>query len=398
MERCGIKGDKIMQTIGIITTSSGGSGTFACNYGAALQGYALVKQLRLLGFDAYDMNYISDNEYRPQQYNIIKRTLLRLPLLFKPYLVKQKIWEYKNRNSRRINRNSFVKFIEENHITHNNGTFYHLSDLKRVTANFYAVITGSDVVWNPLLHKNVNDRGYFLDFVPKGVKRIAYAPSFGVTELPDTAKVDLGELLRKFDAISVREKSGADLIRRETGLEVQVVLDPTLLLEPKYYEEVTKIPENLPKEYIAVYRFGEINHTKEKIREISKKYGLPIVYIPSNNDGAFEPDYSIGPGEFIGVIKNAKLVLSDSFHCTVFAIISHTPFLTFYRTMPEPGKDINSRMIDLLKMVHMSDRLVKPNEEIADDTLFTMDFSKSDMTICKLREQSLKYLMNALEL
>ena len=386
-----------MKKIGIITTSSVGSGTFGCNYGAALQGYALVKQLRLLGFDAYDLNYVSDNEYRPQQYNMVKRTLLRLPLLFKPYLVKQKISEYKNRDNRRLNRNSFVRFIKDNQITHNNGAFYHLSDLKRVSPDFYAVITGSDVVWNPLLHKNVNDRGYFLDFASEDVKRIAYAPSFGVTELPETAKTDLGELLRKFDAISVREKSGAEIIRKETGLEAQVVLDPTLLLEPKYYEEIIRIPKDLPKEYIAVYRFGNIEHTKEKICEISKKYNLPIVYIPSNNDGAFNPNYSIGPGEFLGVIKNAKLVLSDSFHCTVFAIISHRPFLTFYRTMPEPGRDINSRMIDLLHTVQLSNRIIEPGASIPYDQLFEIDFQSADKIIERMRRESLSYLTNALE-
>ena len=386
-----------MPKIGIITTSSGGDGTFACNYGAALQGYALVKQLQLLGFDAWDLNYISDNEYRPLQYNIVKRTLLRLPLLFKPYLVKQKISEYKNRDNRKINRNSFVKFIEENQITYNNGAFYQFLDLKRVSSEFYAVITGSDVVWNPLLHKNINDRGYFLDFAPKGVKRIAYAPSFGITQLPDTAKKDLAEFLQKFDAVSVREKSGAEIIRKETGLEVQVVLDPTLLLEPKYYKEVLRFPKDLPEEYIAVYRFGNLDFTKEKIREISKKCNLPIVYIPSNNDGTFDPDYSIGPGEFLGVIKNAKLVLSDSFHCTVFAIINHKPFLTFYRSMPEQGKDINSRMIDLLDMVRLKERLIKPGESIPYERLFEIDFNYTDRIIEKRRKASLMYLKNALE-
>ena len=297
-----------MNEIGIITTSCGDSGTFGCNYGAVLQGYALVRQLRFMGFDAHDINYVSDNEYRPRQYSFIKRMLLRIPMLTNMKLVKQKINEYKNRRNIRINRNKFKQFIGNNDITFDNGKFYNISELQEVTSGFYAMITGSDVVWNPLLHKGVNDKGYFLDFVPKGVKRIAYAPSFGVTDIPDTAKKDLTPLLEKFDAISVREKSGADIIYRETGMHVQVVLDPTLLLEPEYYDDVTTIPEDLPSRYMAVYRFGDLKHTADKIREISEKCKLPIVYIPSNNDGLFEPNYSIGPGEFLGVIKNAELV------------------------------------------------------------------------------------------
>lgn len=386
-----------MKKIGIITSSCAKSGTYGRNYGAALQGYALIKQLRNMGFDAHDINYVSDNEYTPQQYNIIKRTFLRIKLLSNIKLVKNKINEYKNKKNIDINKRLFEAFIRENDLTYNNGRFYNIFQLSTSTSDLYAVITGSDVVWNPVLKGGINDKGSFLDFAKEGVKRIAYAPSFGVTDIPDTAKKDLKPLLEKFDAISVREKSGADIIYRETGMHAQVVLDPTLLLEPKYYDDVTKTPEDLPSRYMAVYRFGDLKHTADKIREISEKCKLPIVYIPSNNDGLFEPNYSIGPGEFLGVIKNAELVLSDSFHCTVFALINHRPFLTFYRTMPEPGKDINSRMTDLLKTVEMSDRLVRPGDEIRYDKLFDVNFDNADEIIRKMRKESLQYLKNALE-
>ena len=66
---------------GIITSSYAGNGTYGCNYGAALQGYALIKQLRLLGYEAYDANYNSNNTYNPMQYGVIKRTVKRLKLL-----------------------------------------------------------------------------------------------------------------------------------------------------------------------------------------------------------------------------------------------------------------------------------------------------------------------------
>ncbi len=386
-----------MKKIGIITTSCGGSGTFACNYGAALQGYALVKQLRILGFDAHDINYVSANEYRPQQYNVIKRTLLRLRLIFNVKLVKQKIDEHKNRENRKMLRDAFVDFIKKSDLTYNDGAFYRIEELEKMSGEFYAFITGSDVVWNPLLRKGINDKGYFLDFAAEGVKRIAYAPSIGLSVLPDTAKTDLKELLNKFTAISIREESGADIIRQETGLEAKVVLDPTMLLEPAEYDEIAKVPQGLPEKYIAVYRFGKLEHTKEKIIEISEKLNLPIVYIPSNNDGAFEPMYNIGPSEFIGIIRNAELVLSDSFHCTVFALINNKPFLTFCRTLPCPEKDINSRMTDLLKRVNMYDRMVMPGNEIVYDNLFNIDFTEADSVIRAMRAESLAYLKNALE-
>lgn len=386
-----------MNKIGIITSSCGKSGTYGCNYGAALQGYALVRQLRDLGYEAYDVNYLSDYEYRPQQYSLFKRTIKRMKLLFKPGQVKGKLDQIRNRDNLRINFLSFDKFVKENNLTYNDGAFYTLNNLQQASHGFYAFITGSDVVWNPYLHGGINDPGYFLDFAVDGVKRISYAASFGVTALPGESTRTLKSYLEKFDAISVREKSGADLIKKETGMNVQVVLDPTLLLEPQKYDDLVKEPENLPDKYIAVYKFGDIPHTEEKIRELSKKLNLPVVYIPSGKTTEYNIRYDVGPGEFIHIVRNAELVISDSFHCTVFCLINHTPFLTFFRTVPKQGKDLNSRMTDLLTMVGLPDRIIKPGDSIDYESLFTVDFAAADRKIEEMRKESLTYLKNALE-
>ena len=387
-----------MRKIGIITSSCGKSGTYGCNYGAALQGYALVMQLRELGFDAYDIKYISDNEYRPQHYNVLKRTLLRLPLLLNPKQVKGKIEQIKKRNVLNLNLSYFKDFVNQNNLTYNNGAFYTLQELKNESSSFFAFITGSDVVWNPYLHKNVNDPGYFLDFTEKDIKRISYAASFGVTVLPEESRRTLKSLLEKFDAVSVRENSGAELIKRETGLSVKVVLDPTLLLDPVKYNDIECDVSDLPSKYIAVYRFGNLEHTDQKIREISRKLNLPIVFIPSGRTNEYNVRYDVGPGEFIHIIKHADLVLSDSFHCTVFCLINHIPFLTFYRSKPLNGKDINSRMIDLLNTVDLTNRIVEPGKEINYETLFQIDFTEPDEIIKKMRMESLQFLKKALEI
>ncbi len=385
-----------MKKIGIITTSCGKSGTYGCNYGAALQGYALVRQLRDMGYDAYDFNYLSDYEYRPQQYGVVKRTVKRMKVLFQPGQIRGKLEQIRNRDNNKKNFLAFEKFVKENKLTYENGRFYSLQELRSESKTCHAFITGSDVVWNPYLHRDVNDPGYFLDFAEPYVKRISYAASFGVTVLPDESKKTLKAFLDKFDAIGVREKSGADLIKKETGLEVPVVLDPTLLLQPEKYNDIERTVTDLPKKYIAVYKFGNISHTEDKIKELSKKLGLPVVYIPSGRTSEYDVRYDVGPGEFIHIIKKAELVLSDSFHCTVFCLIGHTPFLTFYRTVPLHGKDLNSRMTDLLAMVGLPKRMVKPGKEIDYSNLFTIDFNSADRKIKKMREESLAYLRNAL--
>ena len=386
-----------MKKIGILTSSYADNGTYGCNYGAALQGYALVRTLRTMGYDAYDINYNSSYVYNPNQYGKIKRFLLRLTKIFNINIVKGKIRSIQNKDNISMLRSKFSTFVINNGLTYENGKFYTFEELNRISETFYAFITGSDVVWNPYLHKNLNDKGFFLDFAKEGVKRIAYAPSTGVTVFPDTAKRDLKDLLLKFDALSVREQSGANLIKDLTGIDVQVVIDPTMLLDSTMYDDIIEMPTDVSGDYILIYKFGNIKHTEETIKEIKRKLGLPVIYIPA---GLYEkgasPRYDIGPNEFVGLIKNARIVLTDSFHCTVFCLLYHTPFYTFYRSLPGNGRDLNSRMINLLEMVELKDRLVLPNTTIDFLNIDSIDFENCDKLLEQFRFAAVNYLKEAL--
>lgn len=386
-----------MKKIGIITTSSGGHGNYRCNYGAALQGFALVRQLRLLGFDAHDINYYSDNEYSPERYSAFKLILKRIKMLTDFNIVRLKWIEVFNKKKLDSWKKKFFDFVSINDLTYNEGEFFNVMQLHDLSKDFYAVICGSDVIWNPDLRNNVCDDGYFLNFAIEGVKRIAYAPSFGVSALPVDFANQMKGILPSFTALSVREKTGQALIKKYCGLDAKIVLDPTLLLPLEEYDSQIIMPQWLPSEYIAVYQFGDIQHTTDKIAEIEKKYQLPVVVIPARYEDFSKANFDIGPSEFLGIIKNAKLVISDSFHCTVFSLLYHTPFLTFYRNRPMSGKDINSRMLDLLKLVGLENRLVLPDADIDYRNMFKLDFKKSDDVIERMRQDSLTYLKKSLE-
>lgn len=387
----------VKKVVGIMTTSSGWQGTYRCNYGAALQGYALIKQLRLLGYEAYDINYYSDNEYSPQKYSPIERTLRRLILLTNFKVVHGKLIEIKNRKGLGILTSKFREFVVKNDLTYNQGQFYRIDELRKLSKSMYAVICGSDVVWNPEMRNNVCDEGYFLNFASENTRRIAYAPSFGVSELPVEFAQQMAKVLPTYSGVSVRETTGKELIKKYCNIDAKVVLDPTLLLPVEEYKEEVVVPDWLPEKYIAVYQFGSIEHTIKMIKEIQNKTGLPIVRIPARYADLGKVSFDIGPGEFLGIIRNASFVISDSFHCTVFSLLYHSPFLTFYRTRPEPGKDINSRMSDLLKMVGLENRLIKPDTKVDFSSLYDIDFGSSDRIISQMRMDSLAYLKNALE-
>ena len=110
--------------------------------------------------------------------------------------------------------------------------------------------------------------------------RVAYAPSFGCDDIPDTAKKTLPALLEIFNAISVREKSGVEIVKKYTSRKAEHVLDPTLLRTTLEWRTIEKVPKKLPKHYILSYRFAESEETKSMIDQISKKTGWPVVSLP----------------------------------------------------------------------------------------------------------------------
>lgn len=208
-------------------------------------------------------------------------------------------------------------------------------------------------------------------------------------------------LISNFKYLSVREESGAKLIKELTGQKAKVVLDPTLLLEPQEYESITtplKSP-HLPDKYILCYKWGDIKETNEEIRRLSKKFNLPVFALPLSRtvytDG-YPILFNAGPSEFISLIKNATLLCTDSFHATVFALINNTPFITFCRERPKKEINMNSRMMNLLEKLDLESRMIMPGEHFDDNKIFNINFEKANKILVECRKDSFTYLTNAL--
>ena len=333
--------------IGILTSTQ----SFGDNYGAVLQAYALSTCIRELGCDPNIIRYKVEGEYVNHSAPIVKRlqsTLFNpnMSLHGKKTLVMNKVLRRSVSPVFSDFTKKYLQFYNEEYLTN--------TQLKDNPPPFDAFVTGSDQVWNPVIHGNKNDPGYFLDFVPEGINRIAYAPSMGVDKIPENCKSDLKGYLDKFAHLSIREKSGADIIKECCGMDIPVMLDPTMLLNAEQWDKVAVKPQNLPEKYIFCYKFGKSKKMDKTIRQISKEYKLPIVAAPASPEVKFKADYSIGPAEFLGAIKNATLVCADSFHATVFSVIYKTPFFIFPRHS-ETGKiNMNSRMQNILEMLSLS--------------------------------------------
>jgi hypothetical protein len=268
--------------------------------------------------------------------------------------------------------------------------FSAFNEINEISEEFDYVVTGSDQVWNPHFIKKM-EQYYFLQFVEKE-KRIAYAPSFGVSEISDDKKEKYREWLNGIPHLSVREKEGAKIIKEFTGKDVPVLVDPTLLLKKEEWIEISKEHENKPKsKYLISYFWGTISkERKELVKKIAKKYNLKIVHIANLSD---KKTYTANPCEFIDYINSASLVLTDSYHGTIFSVLMETPFFVFERI---GGLSMYSRISTLLDMTKLKNREEK--DISLNKNLLEMDFSHVQSILNEERKKSFDYLKNALNI
>lgn len=377
------------EKVGIITSYL----DFDKNYGGVLQGYALSKIISSLGYTPYIMPYVYQH-ITDEKISFVHR-LLRS--------VRKKCTCAINSSKRNQNKSfrNIKRFVDERLPIYPQKTTT-IDDLKDLSKDFHAFVCGSDQVWNVRLQRNHCDPGMFLSFVPDGIKRIAYAPSLGsTTSIGGELVEEFQNAIARFHSISVRERGGQDLIMKTTGRFAPIVLDPTLLMPLEWWNDFLETPEQLPPKYILLYRFGsDMESTDRSIVEAQRKYGLPIIELPSSakslTDG-YTKRYDIDPAQFIGIIKNASLVLTDSFHCTVFCILMRTQFLTFYRQSPEMQNNMNDRVDDLLQMTQLTSRLIKPGMELVTQPISEGEFSRAYLEIAERKKASLTYLREALK-
>lgn len=386
------------KTIAILTSEE----SFINNYGAALQGYSLYTILKEMGLSPNIVRYHggearnSQLTYRLFQFKRAVGRKYHALVDAKPEQINDTIL------SKIQKREKVFHDFSQNYMSFWNEERVSWQQLRKVYPKYDYYICGSDQIWNPYFKNGYNDPGYFLKFAPKEAIKIAYAPSFGCDDIPDTAKKTLPRLLKDFEAVSVREKSGVDIIKKYANREAEHVLDPTLLRTDKQWREIEKNPDGLPQHYILSYRFAESEKTKSMIDQIAKETGWSVISLPLSaiamKDDYF-PVFEAGPQEFIGLIDNASLVCTDSFHATVFSILMKTPVCVFLRESYENGNSMNSRVYSLLYMLHLSSHIITPDAKLEDALkCINEDYMEAHKVLDSERIKSLRFLKKALRL
>lgn len=249
--------------------------------------------------------------------------------------------------------------------------------------NYGCAIVGSDQVWNP---EWFNGQLYLLN-IPNGVENISYAASIGVENLTDGQKKIFKEALKNYRAISVREKSAKELLQPLTEKKIEVVLDPTLLLDKAEYEKLEKRPKNIAEgeKYILCYMLGDHDH-QLAIERFAKKNNYRLIVF-SDKEGS-----SYGVEEFLYLIDHAELICTDSFHACVFSFIYDRPFIAFKRT--GEADYMYSRLRNFMDIFNL-EKHEYDGFDINKEKL-ECDYTKGKKILAKEREKSLRFLKEAL--
>lgn len=343
-----------MKTVGLITMHR------PDNYGSYLQTVATCKFIEKLGYKPVVIDYCYPNLYH---INLRKEEVSSSNQPRKKSFLVRKISGL-CRRFLRVDRDKHLSkmasFYERN-ITLSRA-YETAKDLITDPPLFDIYLTGSDQVWNPKFIGH--DTTFLLSWAPDNKKRIAYASSFAIKEIPSAYKSDFSKYLNKYDSIGVRERSHIleDLINRETN----VVLDPTFLFDLQGWEgiveESTPIKDKYILCYLLGYNFDPYPYAYELIEKVKSETGYKVVMIdsdPINILRGYKVVCNIGPDEFVNLFKNASYVITSSFHGTAFAVNFEKPFFTI---VDDNRNNKDNRQVSLLQELGVSvERCVSKN-------------------------------------
>lgn len=338
------------------------------NPGSSLQTFALCRHLSQCGMQVQAIDYrpwyISNNGHP------IKRAVKTLLSLKSRSLQRRRIFGFMKK---------YIPTTEK---------YLSAAALRRHPPQADIYITGSDQLWNTA-HRCGSDGAYYLDFAADA-PRLAYAISLGTAPPTEQTLAQIKRHCGSFSAISVREGSSCAPVEGVFGREIPLVCDPTMLISAEEFRGMSIAPEK--EKYAVVYLCRPcalLDCAAEYIRE---KYGCKIIQL-----GGMKPlthcdeyDNSIGPEEWLGYIENAEMIITGSFHATVFSLLFHKNFINI---LPSGN---TGRIEQLAGYFGFEERIIRSENQL-DITDAPFDFTRTDGKISELAAQSKEFLRRFIE-
>lgn len=361
-----------MKKIGILTFHA------SHNYGSMLQAWALQNYLISRGYDVEDINLRISSQKRMYPNPLghlgphVIKSFISNPWLFCQNVRKWYKFEVFLKNKLKLTKKEY----------HDWDDIY--KDLPGL--NYDAIVCGGDQIWNTTC-RDFN-KSFFLPAPLPNIKKISYAPSMGgfLSRFSDEKTINfIQSSLLDFDFISVRETTTGHFLSDILGKDVEVIPDPTLLLTEEDYNQLIPSAPIIKGDYILYYTPRYVKESEEIAYQLGKYYSLPIV---STNTQYHNPHFithnSVGPIEFLNILKHAKFVCGQSFHLIIFALLYHKDFVAL-----DGDKDL--RMLNLLELCNLKDRAISlKNPQIGGYSV--INERKIDAVLQKLREKGIQYI------
>lgn len=357
------------------------------NFGTYLQAYALQHYLKEKGYYA---KLLDDSMIIPNVRTVKHRFLGPIKKFIK-YQLRPSLKTLAEQDATSL---KLYKDFRNKYLDIDNDIF----PLSELDGKYDTYICGSDQIWSPIgFELDKNKDFYFASFSSK--KKIAYAPSIGVSKISPKYESHYKQLLSGFTCLSARENAGVSELSRITQRHIMHVVDPTLLLSSTQWESLLsqsgKVYQNKER-YILLYLLTYNKKYIQYASSFARQRGLALKVIHSINVSMKSVlTENAGPLEFLNFIKNADFILTDSFHGTIFSIIFEKQFVTFKRFKDSDKNSQNSRVIDLLKSLNLEKRLVE-EESITIEKINKIDYSSVEKLLNSFIQSSKDYLDKAL--
>ena len=380
------------------------------NYGGVLQAYALRKVVSDMGYSCEQLRYDNTDECCPSyspvslarfvksQFNSVI-TISQLMDFFEraiAFVMRETLLKFydirgKKRAERRGNFNKFCECYVPSSKTYSKQT------IGTSICCYDVFISGSDQVWNP----NWFFSPYYLSFVPDHIPKISYAASTAVSSLTPEQYERIEPLIKRFQAISVRECNAVSMLQSMTKQKIEWVLDPTLLLSADEWD-IISAENSVDEPYVFAYMLGDNKSNQKAATKFAKENGLKLLTFPFTASGRLNQLFFgdihsyCGPDEWLSLIRDAEYVITDSYHAVIFSIIYRKGFVVLRRDSDDVKESMNSRMYSLVHMFPViEERIVD-----ASDVDYVKNSVNWDETYCilsEIKKSSINWLRLTLE-
>lgn len=359
------------------------------NYGSVLQACATQRIVERMGCDCEIIDYVFPNTFHFAQGYTRHRMTWKNRIAKALWLKKH--WRLANR---------FERFRRQ--YLHLSRCYPSRESIMQDPSCYDVYLTGSDQVWNPRHMKG--DDVFLLSFAPNGMRLVSYASSFACSSLPDDMAGAYAPLLKRYEALSVRERNGRALVRQLIGRDAFVGLDPTLLLDVAEWRTLADGQRNpyQGRKYILLYMmsyaFNPTPYIYRLLEYLQRTTGMEIItFTPISTEMNLSHvtvmDES-SPITFLQLFDAASCVVTSSFHGTAFAVNFGKPLYSLVYDNCSEGDD---RQSSLLKELRLDNCIIKMNTELEKvPEMRKVKTLSAQLILEEVRSRSIDYLKKSL--